>query len=368
MQFARTILFLCFIMILTSCAEKKSEYPVIIKTIDGVKVVTNPDFPRDGVFAYRLEEELSIGGDVEDEDYIFHRPQDIKVEADGTMFVMDWGDSTFKIYDKQGKYIRTIGGKGQGPGEFGMLIYFSIGSDGHIYVTDFMNHRIAILNENGGYITGFRIEDGFPNEIVTDQNNFIYFGVQFRDDETRKLSIHRYNAAGEEIINYGVFELVQPVIIQRTKESVSSLTSRHAPTTVWTVNKEGKLYAGFGDKYQISIYDQSGELSHKFGREYTPITNKYYSSPGQPKYVGVFNVITRRWLFDESGNIWIEFFIKDDPEEIVYDIFSPEGIYLRQIKVKHRIFQLKNGKAYSLVRSEDGFVSAKRFKLVETKE
>lgn len=162
--------------------------------------------------------------------------------------------------------------------------------------------------------------------------------------------------------------MVQSVITKRTKGLVTSTTSRHAPTTIWTVNKEGRLYAGYGDKYQISVYDPSGKLSFKFGREYVPVPNKYSGRPGQPKFVGVFNVITRRWLFDERGNIWIELFTKDDPEEIVYDVFSPEGIYLRQIKVKHHIFQLKNGKVYSLVRSEDGFVSAKRFKLVETTE
>jgi len=61
-------------------------------------------------------------------------------------------------------------------------------------------------------------------------------------------------------------------------------------------------------------------------------------------------------------------FIKDDPEEIVYDVFSPDGIYLKQIKVKHRIYQLWGGKAYSLVRDEDGFVSMKRFKLVDVSE
>ena len=366
MRSSRTTLFFCLIIVMISCSEKKLEYPVVIETIDGVKVLTNPDFPRDGVFTYELEEELSIGGDVDDEDYIFHRPQDMRVGKDGTIYVMDWGDCTFKIYDKEGKYIRTIGGKGQGPGEFEMLIYFSVGLDGNIYVSDSVNRRIVILNEKGEYITSFRIEEGFLNEIATDQNSFIYFGVQFREDEIRRLAIYRYNSAGEKLIDYGLFEMVQSIITRRTKGSVSSSTSRHAATTVWIVDKEGRLYAGYGDKYQISVYDPDGNLSFKFGREYTPVQNKYSGSPGQPKYVGVFNIITRRWLLDESGNIWIDFFTKDDPEEIVYDIFSPEGIYLRQIKVKHRIFQLKGGKAYSLVRSEDGYVSAKRFKLVES--
>jgi hypothetical protein len=366
MCFRRITLVFILITILISCGEKKSEYPVIIETIDGVKVVTNPDFPRDGFVTCELDEELSIGGDVDDEDYIFHRPQDMKVAANGTIFVMDWGDSTFKIYDKDGKYIRTIGGRGQGPGEFERLIYFSLGTDGNIYVMDSVNHRVAILNEYGDYIAGFRIEDGLPNEIETDQNNFIYFGISFQDGETRRLSIHRYNSSGEEIINYGVFRLVQPVITRRTKTSVSSTTSRLAPTTVWTVNPEGKLYAAYGDEYQISVYDPNGKLSLKFGREYTPLSNKYFGQRGEPKYIGIFNIITRRWLFDENGNIWIEMYTDVDPEEIVYDVYSPEGIYLKQIKVKHRIRHLKDGKAYCLVRSEDDFVSAKRFKRIET--
>ncbi len=46
-------------------------------------------------------------------------------------------------------------------------------------------------------------------------------------------------------------------------------------------------------------------------------------------------------------------------------VFSSEGIYLKQVLVKHRIYQLFEGKAFSLVRDEDDFVSAKRFLLVE---
>lgn len=365
MRYLRFILTLSLIFILIFCGEKKSDYPATVETIDGVKVVANPDFPRDGTTTYELEEELSIGGDVDDEEYVFHRPFDVKVAADGKIFVLDWGDSTIKIYDNNGKYIRTIGGRGQGPGEFERLIYFSVGSDGNVYVMDSMNHRVSVLDELGEYITGFRIEEGFPNEIATDLNNFIYFGIQVQDDEIRGLKILRYDSAGEEKIDYGPFQLVQPVITRSTKETVTASTSRVAATTVWTVDKEGKLYAGYGDKYQISVYDPDGNLFLKFGREYTPVENKYAGKPGQPKYAGVFNVINRRWLFDDNNNIWIEMFTTDEPEEFVYDVFSPEGIYSKQIKVKHRFNQLWKGKAYSLVRDEDGYVSVKCFKLVE---
>jgi len=365
MRYLRFFLMFSVIFSLIFCGEKESKYPVTIETIDGVKIVTNPDFPRDGTTAYELEEELSIGGDVDDEDYVFHKPYDMKVAADGKIFVLDWGDSTFKIYDNDGKYIRTIGGRGQGPGEFEGLVFFSIGTDGNVYVQDSMNQRMAVLDGQGEYISGFRIEGGLPYGIATDQNNYVYSGIQFQDDEVRKLRILRFNAAGEEITDYGLFQLVQPVITKRTQDTVSSMMSRHAATTVWAVDKEGKLYAGYGDKYEISVYDPEGNLFLKFGREFTTVENKYADKLGQPDKVGVFNVINRRWLFDESNNIWVEMFIKDDPEEIVYDVFSPEGVYIKQIRVKYRINQFFGGKAYCFVRDEVGFVSVKRFKLVE---
>ena len=68
MRYLRFISAFSLIFVLIFCGEKKPEYPVTTETIDGVKVVTNPDFPRDGTITHELEEELSIGGDVDDED------------------------------------------------------------------------------------------------------------------------------------------------------------------------------------------------------------------------------------------------------------------------------------------------------------
>ena len=31
-----------------TCAEKEAVYPVVVETIEGVTVVSNPDYPRDG--------------------------------------------------------------------------------------------------------------------------------------------------------------------------------------------------------------------------------------------------------------------------------------------------------------------------------
>ena len=355
-----------FIFLVISCSEESS-YPVKTEIIDEVKVLTNPEYPRDEQVTYQLEEELSIGEEEVDENYMFNQPQSVKASEDGSIYVLDGRDICIKVYDREGKYKRTVGRQGQGPGEFSSgFLYFDISSDGKIYIMDCRNSCVIIMDKDGDFIHSFRLPGRLFMEMKTDKNNYIYFERGFTDEEMRKMSIHRYNSNGDEILNYGIFKTVQPVIIKQTKTLTSARSSRIAATTVWTVDQEGKLYAGYGNKYQISVYNPNGSLSFKFGRDYPPITNKKYDgTPLHPKYVGVFNVITKHWFFDENGNLWIETPSKEDIEEIVYDIFSPEGIYLKRTYLKYRILHFKNGKAYSIVTTDEGFKVVKRFRMIE---
>lgn len=127
MKGIKIILIIGLFSLFISCGGTEAKYPVVIENIDGVKIVTNPDYPKDGVIEYTLVEDLSIGGNVEEEDYIFHRPRDVKVGKDGTIYVVDFGDMTIKLYDQEGQYIHSIGGQGQGPNEFGRAIHISLG-------------------------------------------------------------------------------------------------------------------------------------------------------------------------------------------------------------------------------------------------
>ncbi len=80
------------------CCKKSPEaaYPVIFKVIDNVQVVTNPNYPRDGIIQDVLEEELSIGLEEGPEEYMLNRPFDVGISDEGTIFVLDWGDVCIK--------------------------------------------------------------------------------------------------------------------------------------------------------------------------------------------------------------------------------------------------------------------------------
>jgi hypothetical protein len=67
--------------------------------------------------------------------------------------VSDADSGCLKVFNKKGSFVRTIGRKGQGPGEFGNPYVFTIDKTyGIIYCFDSNNARIAIFSYSGKFI------------------------------------------------------------------------------------------------------------------------------------------------------------------------------------------------------------------------
>ena len=120
------VISLSVLIILISFGGQKAEWKGTIEEENGVTVVKNPKKPIYGEDVFNIEEELSFGDDEEDEDYMFSEVSHITVDNDGRIYVLDRRESHVKLFDQDGKYVRTIGRKGQGPGELNdpIFIYF----------------------------------------------------------------------------------------------------------------------------------------------------------------------------------------------------------------------------------------------------
>jgi hypothetical protein len=69
--------------------------------------------------------------------------------ADGTVVVADAGYQEVRFFDPRGTVVRTVGGPGEGPGEFAGLAGLGVTPDGGIWAFDFMLRRITWLNASG---------------------------------------------------------------------------------------------------------------------------------------------------------------------------------------------------------------------------
>ncbi len=77
------------------------------------------------------------------------------------------------VFDRNGKFLRTIGKTGTGPGEFRTPHAIRFDSQGRLIVADRHNHRIQILTKGGEYLGEYR-EFSRVSGIAIDANDMIY--------------------------------------------------------------------------------------------------------------------------------------------------------------------------------------------------
>ncbi|HEY5617071.1 MAG TPA: 6-bladed beta-propeller [Vicinamibacterales bacterium] len=77
------------------------------------------------------------------------------------------------VFDRNGKFLRTIGKTGTGPGEFRTPHAILFDSQGRLIVADRHNHRVQILTKEGKYIGEYR-EFSRVSGLAIDRNDTIY--------------------------------------------------------------------------------------------------------------------------------------------------------------------------------------------------
>jgi DNA-binding beta-propeller fold protein YncE len=101
-------------------------------------------------------------------DFTLFGPRDIAFDGAGNLWVTDTGDQRIQVYTPQGTFVRSIGTKGSGPGQFSEPVGISIAADGTVFVADMYNSRVEILNADGSYKGEFHV-DGWGGLDVNDK-------------------------------------------------------------------------------------------------------------------------------------------------------------------------------------------------------
>jgi 6-bladed beta-propeller len=361
-----------------ACSKKSGPsapaYPARIETIDGIRTVLNPAFPKEGVVRCALQAELTIGGEGGGAESVLNRPQFIDVDASGNIYVLDWGDVDFKVFGPDGRLLRKFGKRGQGPGEFDIPAYFKLAADGRIFLLSMRHHQLTALDGSGKYLSSFRV-DGSCADLDVDRHNRIYYSQMLFPEEgggeeykliQNRMALFRTDETGKDKVPLG--EYLDVTMLRKLQgQMISSLTSRESYTTSWLVGPDDRVYIGYNKDYRLDVRDADWKLLFRFGREFTPLRHPEYTADGaHPEFYPAFS--DWRKFFDSEGNLWLEQYVEEGVEDHVYDVFSPDGIYLKQIRVPETLYLVRGDLAYSIVRQEDEFLVVKRFRLVREQD
>jgi hypothetical protein len=146
------------VLAMLGTAEASAPSAQRIESEDGVRIVHNT---KGGAWGNnpRISLELvrTIGDvDTDDDNLAFNAPLDMAADDAGNIYILDTGNRRIQVFGPDGRYVRTIGRKGQGPGEFMSPGSIDIDGEGRLYVLDDVQKRVQVFASNGGILKSLR--------------------------------------------------------------------------------------------------------------------------------------------------------------------------------------------------------------------
>lgn len=283
-----------------------------------------------------------------------------------------------------GKYLQTIGRKGQGPREFESPTKIFIDSRDSIYVND-QSRKIKVFRNNGENLKIHNLKCAISDFYIS-PSEYIY-GISHTNDERGiKLEIVKIDLKGDVIKRIADFRGLN--IVQRKSGDVRGFFvgphEYNYDLYFFPLGEEGFCYS-FSSEYKIFKLDNKGHpfliiqkeehphsISQKekdfiLNRARERIGNKWpkgvleetYQFPShKPFFNSIISDNRQRFYLKKTKSVL------DISGETVLDVFSKDGYYLYKAIISIVPRMINNGLLYSVEKSEDtGEIKVKRFKI-----
>ena len=341
--------------------EYKQKYP-------DIKIILNDEkgiWDREKSERISLEQDLTIGGSLEDEDpYIFHRSAGIVSDRFGNIYVSAFmSDIPIKKFDSQGRYLGTVGSVGVGPGEFTGMYQLIITKDDTLNVFCQGTNRIEKYDMNGKYtrsitLRGKSFEMGDLYFLINNEGDILISAYERESDGV----IHLFSKTGEYLHSFG-----DPVDVHGDRPfsdlTISGIISKGL---LLLVNDE--LWYSQRNPYEIRKYQNNRLTQVIFRRnDFMPAF-----SVRVPK-TGGGNLVTSPAASVALGR-WKDYIINavhipsGKQKLTVVDLFNLEGELLTSLSIDKKIYFAsidQQGRLYGRTGGYQEPEAVVRYKLVE---
>ncbi|MNX92210.1 Serine/threonine-protein kinase PknD [compost metagenome] len=92
-------------------------------------------------------------------------PGGLALDHKGNILVLDFGSSCIQVFGSRGELVKTVGRRGNGPGEFSIPREITVDRFGNWFVADTLNHRIQVFDPEGNFVLAFGKKGAGPDEF-----------------------------------------------------------------------------------------------------------------------------------------------------------------------------------------------------------
>ncbi|MGD8280999.1 MAG: hypothetical protein PVF69_07575 [Gemmatimonadota bacterium] len=262
----------------------------------GVWVVEN-EVPVDGVpeYAELGAMELEIGVVDGDPAYSFTTIAGVNTLGDGGVVVAEWQTREIRIFDGNGRHVRTLGGFGDGPGEFSQIVNVAGVRGDTIRVWDIRQQRITTMSSDGTLLGSFRLERGQAASgfgPVTHLADGTYL-VPLRDlgdldmesTSGRATQVLLRASAHGEIFDTMAMLAGEEMTVVRGQRAATILPTPAGRKPLWATGTD-RVYTAWNGEYRIVARTLAGD----------PAMVILAPGLGRPLERGAFDAAKRAWL------------------------------------------------------------------------
>jgi hypothetical protein len=269
---------LTLVPLLGACGAADAGWQGTVRDSAGVAIVSNAGVgawaPAD---AWTVEETLRIGTAEGAAETMFGQIVGVDVDAQGRIHVMDQQAQQVRVFDAEGRHIRSFGRSGSGPGELSPQAGpVFVGPDGTIVVPDLMNQRINLYSSEGEPTgsTAHTMTDGIPTRWVKAANHDLVsqsmvIAFPGMDVEPRNLILRRdpLGAVRDTLLILPPGETVDFSGGQPRMKFFS-------PEPMWTYDPGDRLIYGNNAEYRLLVQGPDGALERiiEMQTERRPVT------------------------------------------------------------------------------------------------
>jgi hypothetical protein len=205
-----------------------------------------------------LVEELSIGALEGEDEVTFGYVQELAPDPEGGVYVFDANAPALRHFDASGRYLRTLGREGAGPGEYGKeSLGIALRRDGRIVFRDASNQRVIVYDPDGTPVAHWPVVSGLYTSkaltVDTADHVFVRDMLEFpKPNQPWKVGLLHFDPEGAFVDTIPS----PPFAGEPTHDDGGPFT----PRKLWALNRFGDMIVGVGSRLAFEVRRSDGKV------------------------------------------------------------------------------------------------------------
>ncbi len=258
----------------------------VLAAVTSMSLGSMQDTPAAGQQRGRLVEELRIGGALGD-GYPLTFVMDLATDSSGYIYVAQPLDHGIAVFDPAGRFLRIIGGKGQGPGEFERVDNIGLLGD-TVWATDQRLQRLSLFFRDGRLLSTMRLTvpgrglGTVPRAVLPDDlavGQVAVSSVDLLMNEHPSTPLVLFDRSGRTVRALARLDLSHEIFAVRLAKSVLTTVQPFRDSPLWAVPSNGRSITlvrrpaspdGRGATFSVTKFLHTGDTVFSTEYAYTP--------------------------------------------------------------------------------------------------